>query len=50
MMAAGTSEAAVLAELRRRVYALLPWLPPNPSAEHLQPWPLSQVSAALMAI
>ena len=47
MMAAGTSEAAVLAELRRRVYALLPWLPPNPSAEHLQPWPLSQVSAGL---
>eukprot|EP00900_Chrysochromulina_parva_P007123 jgi/Chrpa1/16411/Chrysochromulina_OHIO_Genome00020576-RA len=44
MMAAGTSEAAVLAELRRRVYALLPWLPPNPSAEHLQPWPLSQKS------
>jgi hypothetical protein len=39
------------AELRRRVYALLPWLPPNPSAEHLQPWPLSQVSAGdLMAI
>ena len=42
-MAAGTSEAAVLAELRRRVYALLPWLPPTPSAESLQPWPLSQV-------
>ena len=40
--AAGTSEDVVCADLRRRVQALLPWLP-TPSDAVLKPWRLSQV-------